>query len=55
MVPPKVIPAAVTVLPVPASAVPKVAVPPVRVTSAASAGNTPVKVLVNTLAVVLPS
>ncbi|MNJ00443.1 hypothetical protein D3C73_1597740 [compost metagenome] len=33
----------------------KLAVPPVKVTSAASAASTPVKVLVNTVALVLPS
>ncbi|MNI98525.1 hypothetical protein D3C87_898890 [compost metagenome] len=55
LVPPSVIPVAVTVLAVPLSASANVAEPPVKVTSAASAANTPVKVLVKIVAVLLPS
>ncbi|MNI80421.1 hypothetical protein D3C87_898870 [compost metagenome] len=49
------IPVEVTVLPVPTLAVAKLAVPPVRLTSATSTANTPVKVLVKIAALVLPS
>ncbi|MNI41818.1 hypothetical protein D3C87_898910 [compost metagenome] len=55
MVPVKVKPVAITVLPVAANASAKVAVPPVKVTSASSPVTTPVNVLVKMLAVLLPS
>ncbi|MNK70466.1 hypothetical protein D3C87_898880 [compost metagenome] len=48
-------PDAFTDLPVPAFSLLNVAVPLLTVTSAKSAGNTPVKVLVKMVAVVLPS
>ncbi|MNK70461.1 hypothetical protein D3C87_898830 [compost metagenome] len=55
LVPAKVKPVADTVLAVPTFALAKLAVPPVKVTSATSPANTPVKVLVRIFAVVLPS